>query len=434
MWSCRLRPSGVWDGVVVKRMALLGSLGFLTLAAGAARAVDGTWLGPGGEWTTGSNWSSAPQVPDGTATFTNNSAPTSVTISNNASIGTMDFSAATQTYSFTVRNGATFTLNSSVNPGAALFPNFAVDAGSSLVIADTADAALGSLGNGASGGGTVIIGPTNSAAFLTLTPSSDATFSGSFSGAGSLELSNTSTTLTLTGASNGGNIGTIGGDLTLCNCFGGGLTISGGRLTVSGLSQGVFVDGGTLSVINGGVLQDNLDLLVSSSMLVSGAGSTVNVAGFTGVGIFAPGNLTISNGGTLNSLGGAEIDSFFGTPSVTVTGSGSAWNVGAGGLAIGGGTSGGPGTLSISDGGKVTVTGATGISSGSTLTLGTGGLSGSIVTPAITNDGAIVANFTDTLTLAANISGSGTLSERDPAPCFSQASIATAAARPLPAA
>ena len=42
--------------------------------------------------------------------------------------------------------------------------------------------------------------------------------------------------------------------------------------------------------------------------------------------------------------------------------------------------------------------GGTSIGTGSTLNLGTGGLSGAIVTPAIVNDGAIVANFTDTLT------------------------------------
>ena len=68
-----------------------------------------------------------------------------------------------------------------------------------------------------------------------------------------LELANTLTTLTLTGASNGGNIGTIAGDLTLCDCFGGGLNISGGSLAVGGLF-GVAVIGGTLSVTNGGTL------------------------------------------------------------------------------------------------------------------------------------------------------------------------------------
>ena len=55
--------------------------------------------------------------------------------------------------------------------------------------------------------------------------------------------------------------------------------------------------------------------------------------------------------------------------------------------------------------------GFTGIAAGSTLNLGIGGLAGAIVTPAIVNDGQIVANFTDTLTLAADISGAGTLSK-----------------------
>ena len=245
----------------------------------------------------------------------------------------MEFTAAAPAYSFTVRNGANFTIDSAVSNSSDFLPNFAVDTGATLTVGDSADVFIGTLGNGPSGGGTVVIGPTSAAAYLSITPATSTTFSGSFSGSGSLELSNTSTTLTLTGASNGGNIGTIGGDLTLCNCFGGGLTIDGGALTVNGLGQGVFVNGGTLSVVNGGTLQDNADLLVASAMVVSGPGSSVTVAGVTGVGIFAGRRtLTISNGGRLNSQGGAEIDSFFDTASVTVTGSGSTWTVGAAGL------------------------------------------------------------------------------------------------------
>src|SRR4029077_17504302 len=47
----------------------------------------------------------------------------------------------------------------------------------------------------------------------------------------------------------------------------------------------------------------------------------------------------------------------------------------------------------------------------SALNLGTGGLGGTIITPTILNDGQIIANFTDTITLGANISGLGTLSK-----------------------
>ena len=78
------------------------------------------------------------------------------------------------------------------------------------------------------------------------------------------------------------------------------------------------MEGGTLSVINGATLQVGNtpaanDLLVASNMIISGAGSSVTVNGFTGIGIFGPGTLTISSGGVLNSQGGAEIDSFLGT-------------------------------------------------------------------------------------------------------------------------
>ena len=303
---------------------------------------------------------------------------------------------------------------------------------------------------------------------------------------GSLELDGIATSLTLTGASHGGNIGTIGGDLTLCDCFSGGLTISGGSLTVAGGGFGsVQVLGGTLSVINGGTLQVGTlatpaALLVAANMIISGPGSSVTVIGGpTGIGIFGQASsLVISNGGVLNSQAGAEIDALpfdpsAGQPSVTVTGPGSTWNIGDPGfgltLEVGGGTTSGPGTLTIANGGAVNVNGlmavgdgitgtslvtvtgpgsvlnvstsltiggpscgcggplvgtltvadgavvnspgSTDIFAGSTLNLGNGGRSGAIVTPAIVNDGQIVANFTDTLSVAANISGTGTLSK-----------------------
>src|SRR5262249_7529799 len=69
------------------------------------------------------------------------------------------------------------------------------------------------------------------------------------------------------------------------------------------------------------------------------------------------------------------------------------------------------GTLTIADGGVVNSPGFTGIGAGSTLNLGTGGLAGLIVTPAIVNDGQIAANFTHLLTLSANISGVGVLTK-----------------------
>ena len=90
--------------------------------AGQAAAVDGVWNGPGAEWTTGSNWSSTPAVPDNKATFTSNGAPTSVTISNDASINIMQFNAAAPAYTFAVGNLATLTITGGIVNGSAFAP------------------------------------------------------------------------------------------------------------------------------------------------------------------------------------------------------------------------------------------------------------------------------------------------------------------------
>src|SRR6185369_6405556 len=93
--------------------------------------------------------------------------------------------------------------------------------------------------------------------------STSTTYSGVISGPGSIELDDAaSLRLTATGS-------VIGGDLDLCLC-------STGSLTVNGFAQGVAVEGGTLSVINGGTLQVGPtsgffgDLLVASNMVISG--------------------------------------------------------------------------------------------------------------------------------------------------------------------
>src|SRR5262249_42857310 len=98
-------------GGLLPRVALLSGVSLAALAtlAPGAHAVDGTWTGLGTEWTDGTNWSSNPDVPDNAATFTNNSAPTSVTISGPADINTIQFTAAAPAYSFS--NSDAFNIN-----------------------------------------------------------------------------------------------------------------------------------------------------------------------------------------------------------------------------------------------------------------------------------------------------------------------------------
>src|SRR5262249_6438855 len=153
--------------------------------------------------------------------------------------------------------------------------------------------------------------------------------------------------LMLTGASNGGNIGTIGGDLRLCaTCSGPALTISGGSLTVGGST---IVEGGTLTVTNRGTLTTT-HFGVAGTVTVTGAGSPATASGVAAVGFFGPGSLTIANGAVFNSQGGSEIDTSvpeLGIPSVLVTGPGSTWNVGGPALLVGTGSTEGPGMRDI---------------------------------------------------------------------------------------
>ena len=98
--------------------------------------VRWVWTGPGNEWTNGSNWNPA-TVPTGTAEFSNNiGAPTTVNISSNASIQTMDFTAAAPAYSFNVTAGATFAINTGITNASPTLPSFQVNLGSTLTFGD----------------------------------------------------------------------------------------------------------------------------------------------------------------------------------------------------------------------------------------------------------------------------------------------------------
>ena len=250
------------------------------------------------------------------ATFTNNGAPTSVTISNSASINTIEFAVAAPAYSFTVQNGATFTVNSTSN-SSSFMPDFSVSSGATLAVGNGGSVEIGSL----AGGGALQLGTSDPGTLLFIAGSTSTTFSGVISGAGSIELDDAAS-LRLTGT---GSV--IGGDLDLCLCSTGSLTIDGGSLTVNGFAQGVAVEGGTLSVINGGTLQvgPTSGSLATSGRLQHGdlrpRLDRNGVAGALRYRLLGPGALTISNGGVLNSQGGAEVDSFFGGPAtVVVTG------------------------------------------------------------------------------------------------------------------
>jgi outer membrane autotransporter protein len=407
--ALRARPAAL-------RTALLGGvwLGALAmLAPDAAHAVDGTWQGGGNQWTNGANWSSNPDVPDGTATFTNNGAPPSVTISSTASIGTIQFTAGAPAYSFAVNmalfeiNGSGIVNNSAFTPsftnnGAMTFTNTS-SAGNSVILNNTggftlsftdsatADNAtittnpfsLTQFSSNATGGNAQLI--TNSLGVVDFSGTSgpagnNQVTAGSIEGAGTYRLgsnqltvgsNNLSTTVSGT-IEDGGTFGGSGASL---------VKIGNGTLTLSGIntySGGTAINGGTLAVS-----ADN-NLGAAAGGLAFGGGTLQFNAGFTT-------NRAI----TLNAGGGT-----FDTNGNNVT-------LGATIGGTGGLTKSGAGTLSLS--GDNTYAGVTTISAG-TLRLGIGGSSGSVAGD-IVNNSALQIVRSDVFTFGRVISGTGLLSQ-----------------------
>lgn len=381
--------------------------------------------------------------------------------------GTLALSGANNYSGATIVNGGTLLIQSDgALPNAS---NVTVNADATLEIEDGfVEPWIGSL----AGAGKVVI-RTDSTLTIGFNPVATV-FSGSITGNGSLAMEGPGQ-LTLTGASSIGGalimcssctsslLEINGGSLTVGDPLGGsgGIGLTGGTLRV--------VNGGTLHMVDPtGVLA------VQSIMEVSGAGSTVTSEGFTGIGGLGAAGITISAGGVVNSKLGAAIAGLDASSMVTVTGAGSTWNVdyglSVGSFGFGTGTivisAGGvvnstafteigsdtdplfgfatasvtvtgtgstlnadnglivglpgcgcgsadyAGILTIADGGTVNAAAGTEIGALGTLNLGTGGLAGSLVTPTLSNDGRIVADFTDSATLAADISGSGTLTKQ----------------------
>ncbi|MGO4832949.1 autotransporter-associated beta strand repeat-containing protein, partial [Rhizobiaceae sp. 2RAB30] len=168
----------------------------------------------------------------------------------------------------------------------------------------------------------------------------------------------------------------------------------------------------------GGAIIENP--IVGAGAVVTGAGSTWNVSNGLAVGnVMAGGTgvLTVSAGGAVHVTGdtliAADTDwTGLGASSVVVTGRNS--SLSTVGLEIGTHACGCgdlPGELSVADGGTVAATGPVKIGALGILKVGSGGTAGSFVAPSIQNDGRIVADFTDTATLGANVSGAGSLTK-----------------------
>jgi autotransporter-associated beta strand protein len=275
---------------------------------------------------------------------------------------------------------------------------------------------IGSLGDHAGAGGTVTIGSGTELFVGDGSNANNTTFSGVVTG-GDLTYDGAGT-LTLTGASNSVEA------LTICGCVTtGGITLSGGHMDAT---YRVDVESGALTVQNGAVLEVSGTGFASTggAVLVTGAGSAIivhtalaanNDTAVTNFFSASAASQTIAAGGQFTTPGDSYIATD-GTPGATatglVTGAGSVWT--ADHFFVGSGFLGGNGALTVADGGKVVSTGGITLALGSTLGIGSGGVAGIIDAPTISGGGSnkIVADFTDTSTVSASISGGLTLTKQ----------------------
>jgi autotransporter-associated beta strand protein len=177
-------------------------LAALWAAAGPARAQDATWTGAASnDWNTNGNWSSA-SVPSGTATFDNTGLTQSVSISADASIGTIQLSAGAAAYSYAINGGGigssvAFAINGAgIVNNSAFAPSFITNDSGSLAFVNASTAGNATITTN----DTLVFGNTSTAGSATIT-NNDIMLFASASTAGNatitnnffLEIGNTST-------------------------------------------------------------------------------------------------------------------------------------------------------------------------------------------------------------------------------------------------
>nr|WP_249153580.1 autotransporter outer membrane beta-barrel domain-containing protein [Bradyrhizobium diazoefficiens] len=380
----------------VVRHSLATLLATTALGVVAAPAVDGTWTGGSTDWTDPTNWSSNPSVPDETATFSNTG---STAVDNNngvVSIGTIQFSNASQAYTFTIGNPFIVNATGIINNDTGNTQNFGVTAGNNLVFqnSSTASGGAGAVTITNDVGGNVNFIQDSTAGTATLANSGFVTFEDSAS-AGSAQITNNAT----------GQIdffsNASAGTATINNGAGGVLSFHN---TTTAAASSIINDGtlnfdgsatagsATITTNNGATTNFSGSATGGSARFTTNAGGTVDISGLTsggmtsgsieGAGNYALGANTLTTG-SLNTS--TQVDGI-------ISGTGGLTKVGAG-------------TLTLT--GTNTYTGATTISAGTLAISGFGSISSSsVVTVDATFDiSASAVPFNAITTLAGSSSG-----------------------------
>lgn len=375
------------------RHSLATLLATTALGVVAAHAVDGTWAGATTEWTDGTNWTSNPDVPDGTATFTNTGSNT-VDSNGVVNIGSVVFTAAPNAQAYTVNTNDIFVVNGAgISNNSTNVQTFNVS--SSMVFTNSSSASGGSnvVTYNVSGGGAMIFNDTSTAGSANITNNGDVEFNGS-SNAGTATITNnivmnfndasSANNANITNAATGFlsfNTSATAGTSTISNSgslsFAGSASAGSATITTENFATTSFTGTAT-----GG-----------NARFITNAGGTVDISGLT------------STGMTAGSIEGAG-NYVLGAKTLTTGGNNASTQVdGVISGTDGGLTKVGTGTLTLTGGNSYT--GATTVSAGTLALSGFGIISGSsLVTVNATLDiSAIIPSFAAVSTLAGNSSG-----------------------------
>lgn len=363
----------------------------------AARAADGTWTGASStEWTDGTNWTSTPDVPDGTATFTN-TGPATVDSNGFVNIGAVVFTAAPNAQAYTVNtndifvvNGAGISNNSTnlqtfVVGSSMVFLNSSSASGGSNVVTynvnggaisfnDTSTAGTADITNGAIGGGDIEFNGSSNAGTATILNNAVMNFNDTSSASGSSITSSATGFVTF-------NTSSTAGTAAIDNS---------GTLI---FSNSATAGNATITTENGGTTSFTGTSTGGNARFITNAGGTFDMSGLT------------STGMTAGSIEGAG-DYVLGARTLTTGGNNASTQVDGVISGAGGGlTKVGTGTLTLT--GTNTYTGATTISGGTLALSGFGSIaSSSLVTVNATLDiSAITPSFAAVTTLAGSSSG-----------------------------
>lgn len=377
----------------IVRHALATLLASTALGVVAAHAVDGSWVGAtSNEWTNGTNWSSTPNVPDGTATFTT-TGPTGVITSGLVNIGKVIFTATPNAPAYTISTGDIFVVNS-----AGIFNNstntqtFTVGSGMEFLNASSASGGSNFVTYNVSGGA-ISFNNSSTAGTAQITNGGDIEFNNSSTAGTATIVNNAVMNFNDTSSASGSSITNSATGFVTFNTSS---TAGTAAIDNSGsliFSNSATAGSSTITTESGGTTSLTGTSTGGSARFITNAGGTVNIFGLT------------SGGTTAGSIAGAG-NYVLGANTLTTGSLNTSTQVDGVISGTGGGlTKVGTGTLTLT--GTNTYTGATTISAGTLALSGAGSIaSSSVVTVNATLDTSAIAPSAAAInTLAGSSSG-----------------------------